>query len=497
MKSLRAKILLGYGLALLLLAAVLGWAVHNLRHLGTAGQAILSENYRSILAAGNMLEALASQDGALLELLLGRGREAAARFAAGESRFLPWLGRARDNITIEGEAELVASIERLYQEYLQLYPRLAALNARSPAQAGSFYQESLLPASAAVAGAATRLRELNQQTMYRAGAQAERIAARAAVSMLAVGGAALALGLGFSLVLATWISRPVRQLSAAPGRVAEGSYEGELKGRAGDELGRLAAGFNAMVSRLRAYHRMNIDKLVEEKGKNDALIRSIDDGILLIDDRLQVDNMNPAAERVFGLRFAQDRPLHVLELLGDTELSARVMEAVRGGQSPAAGQRDSTVAIGQGEQARWYQYSLTPVLSAEGRRLATVLLLRDVTRLKEIDRLKDEFLMTASHELKTPLTGIAMSIGLLEESLAGKLESRDREMLEVAATEVGRLRSLVGDLLELSRIESGHIALEFERVPAETLLEKACAVFRQQAAERRVGLGWKADVGTG
>jgi NtrC-family two-component system sensor histidine kinase KinB len=497
MRSLRAKILLGYGLALVLVATVLAWAFYNLRLLGMASGAILSENYKSILAAGNMIEAIEQQDSALLLLLLGYRQEGITLFAAQESRFLPWLGRARDNITIEGESEIVAAIDRRYQEYLQEYPQLTGLNERSPAQARQYYQDRILAASSAVREAAGRLRELNQETMFAASDRAERISARAAASMAGVGGASLVLGLSFSLVLSSWITRPVRRLGEAIRKIADGSYEVQLHAGSSDELGRLAESFNAMVARLRSYHRMNIGKIVEEKRKNDALIRSIDDGILLINDQLLVTNMNPAAERLFALTFQEDAPRHFLELLGDPQLVSLVREALQSGQVPALEGREHTLRIEREGGDRYFQCSLTPVLSAERKRLGVVLLLRDVTRLKEIDRLKDEFLMTASHELRTPLTGIAMSIGLLQESLAGKLDGRDKQLLEVAGAEVARLRSLVSDLLDLSKIESGNIALEIEAVPAETLVEKACAVFRTLAAEKSIQLRCQTEQSAG
>lgn len=496
MKSFRAKILLGYGLALLLVAAVLGLAFLNLRILGRASAAILSENYRSILAAGKMIDALERQDSALLLFLLGYREEAVEQFTTHEGQFLPWFGRARDNITIEGESEIVAAIGSGYQEYLREYLELTRLYGQSLAQAVEYYHATVLPTFVAVRGAATRLRDLNQETMFAASGRAERIASRAAVSMLGIGGAAIGLGLAFSLVLSSLITRPVRRMSEATERIAEGSYEVQVESASSDELGRLAESFNVMVSRLKSYHRLNIGKIVEEKRKNDALIRCIDDGILLIDDQFQVTNLNPAAERMFDLRFEEDHPRHFLELIGDAQLFALVREGVKSGRIPSLEDGENTLSIEREGGTRYYQFSLTPVLSPERKRLGIVLLFRDVTRLTEIDRLKDEFLMTASHELKTPLTGIAMSIGLLKESLSGKLDGRDAEMLEVAAAEVGRLRSLVSDLLDLSKIESGNIALEVEPVPAETLIEKAVTVFQAQAAEKSVHLSWSVEEGT-
>jgi NtrC-family two-component system sensor histidine kinase KinB len=496
-RSLRTKILLGYGLALLLVGAVMVWAVLNLRVLGRASDAILSENYKSILAAENMIEAIERQDSALLLHLLGYREEAARQFTAYESRFLPWLGRARDNITIAGEEQIVAAIEGGYREYLQQYLELARLYREDPARAVEYYHTTVLTIFSRVRGSATRLREINQDTMFAASARAGRIASRAAVSMTGAGGVALILGLVFSLGLSSLIVRPVRRMSEATRQIAEGSYDVQVDTTSQDELGRLAESFNAMVARLRSYHHLNIGKIMEEKRKNDALIRSIDDGILLINDQLSVTNMNPAAERMFNLRFEEDNPRHFLELIGNTELFGLLKSVVEGGKIPSFEDGGNILTARQNGGTQYYQFSFTPVLSPERKRLGIVLLFRDITKLKEIDRLKDEFMIAASHELKTPLTGIEMSIGLLRESLAGRIGGRDAEMLEVAGTEVGRLKSLVGDLLDLSKIESGNIALELEPIAAETLIERTCAIFKPQAAERSIGLAWAAEEGAG
>jgi NtrC-family two-component system sensor histidine kinase KinB len=329
--------------------------------------------------------------------------------------------------------------------------------------------------------------------MFDASDRAKRIAARAALSMAGVGGAAIAVGLVFSLVLSSRLTRPVRLMSAATDRVGEGNYDARIGVSSKDELGRLAESFNSMVARLDSYNRLNIGKIVEEKRKSDALIRSIDDGIILINDQLQVTNMNPAAERIFGLRFDQSEPRHLLEIVTEPQLLAQVKEAAHNGSRPSPESGAPTISLERDGALRYYQSYLTPVLAPERKRLGIVLVLRDITRLKEIERLKDEFMMAAAHELKTPLTGIAMSIGLLREGCAGRVDERVGELLDVAEADVGRLRSLVSDLLDLSKLESGSIALQFESVPAETLIERACALLRIQAAEKSVHLSWAVE----
>ena len=127
--------------------------------------------------------------------------------------------------------------------------------------------------------------------------------------------------------------------------------------------------------------------------------------------------------------------------------------------------------------------------------LGVVLLLRDVTRLKELDRLKSEFVMAASHELRTPLTSMSMSIKLLRETATEKLDEKEQQLLSVANEEVQRLQALVNDLLDLSKIEAGKMELVFDQVAVSTVFEKAVAVFKAQAEEQSIDLSLEAPEG--
>ncbi len=118
---MKLKILLGYGLSLALVILVGCWGITNLRRLGKASKAILEENYNSILAAENIIDALERQDSAILLFLLENRDRGSQQFRQNQIEFLKWLGRAEGNITIPGESEIIASIENSYQDYLTAF----------------------------------------------------------------------------------------------------------------------------------------------------------------------------------------------------------------------------------------------------------------------------------------------------------------------------------------------------------------------------------------
>ncbi|MCC7265247.1 MAG: HAMP domain-containing protein, partial [Candidatus Latescibacteria bacterium] len=329
--NLQKKILAGYGVALALASAVFISSILDLRELGRASDAILRENYRSIAAADHLTAALNEQEQACLLVLMGERAQGEALFRVHGDQFLEWLGRARDNLTVTGEDQIVRTIEETYPEYQQAFSQLLGLD---PDAAAAHYRQSLAPGFEALAQAATQLRQLNEEAMYRASRRADQIATRAVWSNLGLGALALLAGLVFSIILSRRLVRPLRQLVASAQHIGEGRYEVQVPATGNDELDQLAAEFNAMAGRLQAYHRLNVDQLVAEQQKNEAILRSIEDGLLVVDPQSRVTNINRSALRLLQLspETAVGKPLS--QVIGDTRLLGYVQEATETGQPP-------------------------------------------------------------------------------------------------------------------------------------------------------------------
>jgi NtrC-family two-component system sensor histidine kinase KinB len=482
--TLKKKILTGYGVAFTLMGLVVVWAVMNLVSLGKATDAILRENYRSILAAENMLGALERQDSGVLLLFLGDTEKGISQFHENEAIFLQWLARAKDNITIQGEAELVHSIEGNYAKYRQQFSELTELSGARSA-AGRFsptmYQQTMYPSFAEVRDACTQLRKLNEETMYAASVRAGQVARRAIWSTAGVAASALIVALLFSLLLAERIVRPLRRFMAASRKISMGDYSVQVPVETEDELGRLAGEFNQMASQLAHYHEMNIEQIISEKNKGDAILSSIEEGLVVFDTHLKVTGINPAARHMLNLEFSESTTPHCTDILPVPNICEVIQRTVDTGMQPNIPEDERIITLTQGEGSRHYLFSATPVRGRDRNLSGIVLLLRDITRLKELERLKSEFVMAASHELRTPLTSIGMSIDLLLESVNQELTEKDRELLQAAHEEVHRMKALVNDLLDLSKIEAGRIQLEFEKIQVHTLFEPVQKVFKRQA----------------
>jgi NtrC-family two-component system sensor histidine kinase KinB len=487
--TLKKKILIGYGVAFVLMGLVVVWAVTNLVSLGEASNAILRENYRSILAAENMVDALERQDSGVLLIFLGDSEKGIRQYRENEAMFLQWLARAKDNITIQGEGELVQSVETTYGKYRQEFSSLTDLRetAKQPPQL-VYYHKTIFPLFAGVRESCIRLRNLNEETMYVASLKAASVANRAIWSTVVVAASALMVALVLSLLLAERIVRPLRRFMDASRKISAGDYAVQVPVETDDELGRLAGEFNQMAAQLGRYHEMNIEQIISEKNKGEAILSSIEDGLVVFDTDLKVTGINPAGRRVLDLEFAEVQTLACPDILPAPHVCEMIQRAVQTGIQPEVPEEQRIITLQKEDRPRHYLFSVTPIRGRERNLSGIVLLLRDVTRLKEVEKLKSEFIMAASHELRTPLTGMGMSIDLLLEHAGQGLDEKDRELLKAAHEEVHRMKALVNDLLDLSKIEAGRIELEFEKVPVQTLFDHVQEVFKDQAEMKQIKL---------
>lgn len=164
---------------------------------------------------------------------------------------------------------------------------------------------------------------------------------------------------------------------------------------------------------------------------------------------------------------------HVGEIARDARIAGAVAEALES-QRPVAGEGMSSVlplAVDGSERA--FRLRTTPMRDNGHLLLGAVTILEDITHLREIDRLKSEFIATASHELRTPLTSVQMGVHLLLEGALGELTDQQNEVLQACRQDCERLDKLMRDLLDLSKIEAGESQPQLANVSARDLLSTA------------------------
>jgi NtrC-family two-component system sensor histidine kinase KinB len=497
--KLKNKIGIWYGVVFILMTTVVAWGIFNLVSLGKATDAILRQNYRSIIAAEKMVDAIERQDSGILRMFLGDTEKGISMFHDNETEFIESLGDARDSMYVKGEEELNRLITAYYEGYRKQFSLMVDAIERNKSIGSSpllIYEESIYPEFLKVRETCIKLRDLNEQAMYNSSVQAGEVAKRAIWSTVIVAIGGLVGVLVLSLFLAGRIVKPLYQFMDASRKISSGDYTTQVKVDTNDELGSLGREFNKMVLQLGHYHEMDIDRIITEKNKNEGIISSIDDGLVVFDTDLKVGAINPSARKILNLGFGDSTNLKCADVIPDINVNDLIRKTLNEGTVPNNIPDEQRVLVLKRE-GKAYQYMFSTALTKgkNGEPSGILLLLRDVTRIKEVERLKNDFIMAASHELRTPLTSMGMSIDLLMEHVAPKLPEKERDLIITAHDEVQRMKALVNDLLDLSKIEAGKIDLEIENIPVQTLFENINEVFSNQIEIKNVRLSSEVPAG--
>ncbi|MFL5806720.1 MAG: GAF domain-containing protein [Roseiflexaceae bacterium] len=209
----------------------------------------------------------------------------------------------------------------------------------------------------------------------------------------------------------------------------------------------------------------------EESSKRQAILQSVNEGVIVLDERERVVLFNPAAEQVLGIpaEFALLQPLEHLREYGEADEQIRRAELIYTGlHDGLLAEREQgkshTRMLELPTPAQTIALNFAPVVSSDGIPYGSVAVLRDVTREIEADRAKRDFISSVSHELRTPLTSIKGYVDLLLLGAAGPVSEGQLSFLGVVKNNANRLMDLINDILEIGRIDSHKITLNFEQI---------------------------------
>jgi two-component system, NtrC family, sensor histidine kinase KinB len=496
--GLRAKLLTSYAVFIAALILLGTWSAWRLHDMGKVSRRIISENYDSVVAAQEMKESLERQDSAALFALLGAREKALTQLREHRARFDANFQKAANNITEIGEPEAIEAIRQDRDIYYQRFDAFIAkaTNTTGPqsneaASLRNEYFTQLEPQFNKLRADCEHLLQLNQRAMRAKSEAAAGVAQLWFYRTLLIAGLLVAAGLALAFILAKRIVEPLRQLTESTAKIAGGDLNAKVAVSSHDEVGMLAAEYNRMAERICQLRNSDMGKLVVAQQTTEAAIDSLYDPVIVTDAEGCVTKLNHAAEEIFGSQ-QENTGKHVGEVSRDERIVGAVAEALES-QRPVAGEGMSSVlplAVDGLERA--FRLRTTPMRDNGKHLLGAVTLLEDITHLREIDRLKSEFIATASHELRTPLTSVQMGIYLLLERVTGELNDKQVEVLSACREDCERLDKLMRDLLDLSRIEAGESKPKLEAIRVRDLINSAIQELRPQVES--MGLSFKIDV---
>ena len=484
MIGIRQKLVLGFGGLLAVIAVVGAMTMVQIDDLGKAIAMILRENYRSVVACQDMKESLERMDSGILFTLAGQEIEGNRLIGEYTSRFQSALQAELGNITLPGEREKAERIESLFERYAEEIP-LATQATRTTEARRTDYFSRLQPLFREIKDIAQEILMMNQTNMNEANIAARRLADTAHDRMLTAILASAFLAILFSYLAHRWILQPINRLNESANEIRRGNLDLVLEGGSKDEIGRLSESFNEMAAALRQVRKEDRVSLMRTRRATEEIFKTLPTAISVLDLDGRVEFSTATADRYFGLKpgvFAGD--------LGYDWMSPLIRQALDEDRIVERDPRNGYVQQFADNREYFFQPMAVPIQAGPDRREPTgvALILKDVTQVHEQHEMRSGVVSAVSHQLRTPLTSLRMSIHLLLEEQVGALNEKQTELLLAARDDSERLVAILDDLLDINRMESGKSRIALEPATPRALARDSIEAFLADAKDKGVTL---------
>jgi len=483
--TMRAKIGWTFAALVALNLASGFWSIYNFYTMGTAVTTMLRENYNSVLAAENLMKYLERQDNALLVACEGEDTTVTGLFAENRELFYQWYDQAVKTLSTAVQEPLRDSLHTVYRRYDARADGMSKMIRQGAlADAKLFYYDLVRPESERLRTLCFELFTINQTAMYNAESRTHAIANQTAFGTMVISVVILSLSILATAYIIKVFIIPTEALTQRVKQIGGGRLDLKIDVHSDDEIGQLSREFNKMTERLKQYEQMNIEQILSEKRKSETIVASISDGLIMTDAELKILHVNKVVEDLFGIppESASGRP--VQDVIGDERIARLITAAGAEGGQPYP----QDMAYERAGKRLFFRPRVSRIYDHDGHLYGVLTLLHDVTQFKELDRMKSEFIATLSHEFRTPLTSIAMTVDILTQDILGPLNTRQRELVHSAREDTNRLTKMSRELLQLSKLESGRLQLKDEELHMAALLESCLRPLRLPFKEKGVQL---------
>lgn len=446
--NLRNRLTLGIGVLFILILLLGLQSVRSVRQLSVASKDILADNYNSVHYVEEMLRSLdrLSQDSTSRGVLINS------------------LALQQQNITEVNEKEVTSA---LTQKIDALTDSVSIIQIQG-------IRDDLY-----------RVMELNMNSIRSKSSGMESRAEGAVQWLTILSILCILLAAVFLIRFPAIILRPIDKLKQGITQIANHNYDERLDFGNNKEFRAVAASFNDMACKLSEYRRSSLDRLMTEKKRIEAIVNSLHEPIIGLDSGRNILFMNDEAFSILNLKQGNIIGRNAAEIALNNDLLRRLIREVYAEHDdhehePLKIYADNKESYFQMDNIPLY---INPVGETRQQFVGNLIILNNVTKYKELDSAKTNFIATVSHEMKTPISSILMSLQLLGDSRLGSLNEEQTQLLGNIKESSNRLLNITSELLNLTQVESGKLTLKPKIVKPVELIEYAIKA-TQVLAER-------------
>ncbi|TYP68941.1 two-component system phosphate regulon sensor histidine kinase PhoR [Paenibacillus methanolicus] len=284
--------------------------------------------------------------------------------------------------------------------------------------------------------------------------------------------------------LASGLTRPLEQITAVAKRIKSLDYQARVNVKNHDEIGELGQALNAMAESL----QIQMARIHQNENQLESVLDNMINGIVMIDRAGRMVLINRRAEEVLGFHAGEMVGRHYTEAKQQYELT----QIIQDGLEHRDHVREEITFYFPEE--RLLDLNLVPIFEDGSEFGGVLLVLQDVSAIRRLERMRSEFVANVSHELKTPVAAVK---GFAETLLSGAVNDPEitKSFLQIIYDESERLNRLIGDILELSKIESRRVPLQFSPIELPSFISKTVEVMTSEAARKHIDLSMRVEPG--
>ena len=471
-QTLKSKITLTYTILVLLTLFVSITAIFQFSLIDKTIDSVMKQNYRDVVWVETLIESVERQNSAQLYILNGEAAIGQKIFTEYKNTFQITMGNLNNSYeTGTYKKALIDTIGSYYDFYVFATDTLRKIiKNKNPVVAQAFYFNNLEQTFRTLREKSFILLDANQADMQNTFAVAKNITSGASLAVLIATILSVLSAIFAAWIFSKYLIQPLLKMIDVIQQIRGGKLDFKLEPPSGDEVGELTEELKMMMMRLQRYESINIDLILAEKKKSESIVESILEAIIVTDNKYKIILLNRIAEEIFDVNMENSIDRHIKEVIGENKIFEWIQKVVTT-QKPLSIDTTPYIALGHDENKRYFRPKLTPMIGQSGEVLGVVTILQDVTRFKELDKLKSDFMATISHEFRTPLTSLSMSIDILNQEILGTLSDKQKELLLSTNDDLKRLRKMAKELLELSRLEAGRENIKKEIISVNEIVE--------------------------
>lgn len=459
--NLKSKLRLGFTFLFLLVSIYGVISMFYLNEIAKNAKIILKDNYQSIKLASNM------------RIILDDERVPFSRKAA--IQFEQQLQLEKNNITERGELE---SVENLQKQFGIL------------SSSGSSFSK-YITASHNARMLLRAIEQINMEAIVRKNLKTQEAVKQGRIYLSLTGTFCFLVLFSFVINFPGYIADPLRKLSEGIKEISRKNYKQRIEFYGNDEFDALAKSFNEMATRLFEWENSNVAIIKSEKLRIEAIIEQMQDAIIGLNEQQEILFINSKGLQILNLPHHEIAGQNANDLKKNNELLKTILEKK---------QVEESIKLTENGKDTFFQLETREIMVPMGNHnddynkikssqsAGKVYILKNITRFKELDQAKTHFIATVSHELKTPIASIKMSIKLLKDQRVGAVNEEQNELVTNIEEDAERLLKITSELLNVSQAETGNIQLNLVETNPLDIINYAIKFVKFQADQKEVKL---------